>query len=148
IQLLKRRKDLTAGVGLILPLRRWHQTSPDIQWTELSMEKSIRFLLQSKHFVYNETGFYEISSRRIDIPVLLAPMSEKTLKYAMSLKKSVKNDSEILTFGFFGSPKTAKGFETIIEAVHSTKLSQKRQIRFFVPKPSDCRVVQRKLDTI
>jgi hypothetical protein len=134
LQILKKRKDISVSLGLILPVRFWTKDPLLLAVVTERMQMLIDSLRCHDVFFYNETGEYKLAGNSNSLPVLFAPLSYHTLHAAEELRiKFPHANGARLKFGFFGLPKKEKGFDLLKTVIEANGISKDMEMHLYIP---------------
>ncbi len=125
---------LKIAAGLIYPPSIWTSDPELTDKISQHLGELIDRLLSDGVYLYTETGYLDLHKRRIELPILLFPLSRQTTSNILKLKnESVQFRPDLLRFGFFGQPRAEKGFQEILHLISREKYPGK-EFRFFLPQ--------------
>ncbi|HSM69935.1 MAG TPA: hypothetical protein VK851_00190 [Anaerolineales bacterium] len=134
--LVNRIKDLRGvkiAVGLIYPVQIWSADEAVLRQLSQSVSDLVKQLSGMDAFLYTETGYLDLGTHRVELPSLVLPLSRASLSRIKSLKSNQQCDYAGKTrFGFFGQPRTEKGFDSLLSLLSQNTYSDK-EFHFFLP---------------
>jgi hypothetical protein len=130
--------NLRIAIGMLLPPGCWTR-NPRLQArVDSAIQASLAELMRHQLFVYSETGVIKWPHRTVPTQVLLQPVSEFTLQHltAPARNPPAPAGARCLRFGFFGQPRSEKGFDLLLDALRTGAgvLREGREIRFYLPE--------------
>ncbi len=141
LQTTKAKPTLRISIGCLMPLSFW-TAQPQIERALGQKLLEAISLLRKRYslLLYSETSNIQLDGRRLELPRLLPPVSNRTLALLERLSAARPFDpSTPLRFGFLGTAFTSKGFGILLECI--TKLtalpSFQHELHFVLPPVND-----------